>query len=251
MREAARRGAADARALLETSAPPPGSPLADFGAGGATEAAARRVLHGLHVPPSVVAAASRLFGEPRAPRFRAPIERYAYWHGARAGLDRETWRRLSQGTAILTYHAIGAPGEAGSRFVVPARRLRRQLLLLRWSRRPVIDLANLVRSRQAGKLPPAGAVVITFDDGFADNGELAAPLLRRFGTPAALFVVSDCVGGAATGRRRRARVEAARRLVDPGGDGPGRDRDRGAHENASATARAGARPGGGRDRGCP
>ncbi len=61
----------------------------------------------------------------------------------------------------------------------------------------MIDLANLVRSRQAGKLPPAGAVVITFDDGFADNGELAAPLLRRFGTPAALFVVSDCVGGAA------------------------------------------------------
>jgi len=197
LREMARRGATDARALLETSAPPPGSALADFGAGGAIEAATRRVLHWLRVPPSVVAAAAHLSGEPRARRLRAPIGRYAYWHGARAGLDRQTWRRLSQGTAILMYHAIGAPGEGGTRLVVPARQLRRQLLLLRWSRRPVIGLADLVRSRQAGKLPPAGAVVITFDDGFADTGELAAPLLRRFGTPATLFVVTDRVGGAA------------------------------------------------------
>jgi peptidoglycan/xylan/chitin deacetylase (PgdA/CDA1 family) len=183
--------------LRETSAPPPGSPLADFGAGGATEAAARRALHGLRVPPPLVAAAAQLLGEERARRLRAPIGRYAYWHGARAALDRQTWRRLSQGTAILMYHAIGAPGEGGTRFVVPARRLRRQLLLLRWSRRPVIGLADLVRSRQAGELSPAGAVVITFDDGFADTGELAAPLLRSFGTPATLFVVSDRVGGAA------------------------------------------------------
>jgi peptidoglycan/xylan/chitin deacetylase (PgdA/CDA1 family) len=47
------------------------------------------------------------------------------------------------------------------------------------------------------------------DDGYADNRELAAPVLRRFGFPASVFAVSDRIGGAAdwdgagalTGRR--------------------------------------------------
>ena len=39
------------------------------------------------------------------------------------------------------------------------------------------------------------AVAITFDDGFANFAEHAAPLLLAHGLPAALFVVSDHVGG--------------------------------------------------------
>ena len=197
LRNAASRGAADARAFVESQGVPTSSPLADFGAGGTAEAAARRVLHALRVPPSLLAAAGRLRGEGSVERLRAPIARYAYWHGARECLDRETWRRLTQGTAILMYHAIGRADEPGSRFVVPARELERQLRRLRRLRRPIIGLAELVRYRQSGRLPPAGAVVVTFDDGFADNVELAAPLLRRFGVPATLFVVSDRVGAAA------------------------------------------------------
>jgi peptidoglycan/xylan/chitin deacetylase (PgdA/CDA1 family) len=186
LREVARRGAADARAYRATPSSLVSSPLGDFGAGGVAEASARRVLHALHVPPAVVARKGSAFGE-----------RYAYWHGARSTLDRESWRRLTRGTVILMYHAVGRPGEPASRFVVPARRFEQQLRRLRRMRRPVLGLAELVRYRQAGRLPPAGAVVITLDDGFADNGDLAVPLLRRFGLPATLFAVADRVGGRA------------------------------------------------------
>ncbi len=35
---------------------------------------------------------------------------------------------------------------------------------------------------------------VTFDDGYADNHDVAAPVLLRLGVPAAFYVVSDCVG---------------------------------------------------------
>jgi peptidoglycan/xylan/chitin deacetylase (PgdA/CDA1 family) len=198
LREATSRGAADAHAYLAMSPPGlPNSRLGDFGDGGVGEAAARRILHALRVPPAVVARSAALLGQAHAPRCRALNERYAYWHGARGPLDRVTWRKLTQGTAILMYHAVGRPDEPATRFVIPARRFGRQLGWLKRTRRPVLSLTELACYRQAGQLPPPGAVVITLDDGFADNGHLAAPQLRRFHFPATLFAVSDRVGRAA------------------------------------------------------
>ena len=197
LRRAAARGAADARALLGEPGAVGRLPLGDFGAGGTVEATARRMLHALRVPPALLDGAARLGGDGWAARLGPASERYAYWHGARRSLDRETWRRLTLGTAILMYHAIGVRGEAASRFIVPEQRLRRQLRSLARGRRPVLGLAELADHLQAGRLPPAGAVAITLDDGFADNAMLAAPLLRRFGFPATVFVVSDRVGASA------------------------------------------------------
>jgi peptidoglycan/xylan/chitin deacetylase (PgdA/CDA1 family) len=107
------------------------------------------------------------------------------------------------------YHAIGSREEPASRFVVPAERFEQQLRALARRRRPVLGLEELAGRRQEGQLAPAGAVAITMDDGYADNRELAAPLLRRFGFPATVFAVSDRIGGTAdwdgagelTGRR--------------------------------------------------
>lgn len=192
----ATRGEADARALLAGEAALDTLPLADFGVGGPGEAAVRRCLHALRVPPAPVVRACRLLRAGQRERALAAATRYAYWTGARRALDRETWRRLTQGVAILMYYAIGRPGEPGSRFVLPARRFERQL---RWlaRRRTVLGLEELAAHRRAGTLPPAGAVVITLDDGYADAVELAAPLLRRLGLPATVFVVSSKVGGSA------------------------------------------------------
>lgn len=41
---------------------------------------------------------------------------------------------------------------------------------------------------EEGKPLPRRAVAVTFDDGFADNSELAAPILSRFGIPAAFYL---------------------------------------------------------------
>jgi polysaccharide deacetylase len=172
-------------------------PLADFGLGGADEAAFRRVLHTLRVPPGLLRASCRLAGGAHARRAREVSERYAYWHGARRRLETTTWRWLTRGTAVLMYHAFGEADEPASRFVLPAGRFERQLRRLTRRRTPVIALEALVSARQEGRPVPAGAAVITIDDGYADNRALALPLLRRFGFPATVFAVSARTGGVA------------------------------------------------------
>lgn len=41
---------------------------------------------------------------------------------------------------------------------------------------------------------PRPRFAVTFDDGYADNHDVAAPVLQRLGVPAAFYVVSECVG---------------------------------------------------------
>src|SRR5258708_33403993 len=43
------------------------------------------------------------------------------------------------------------------------------------------------------RLPPR-SLLITFDDGFADNRDYALPLLRKHGAPATVFIPSDVIG---------------------------------------------------------
>ena len=89
--------------------------------------------------------------------------------------------------AILTYHSIDPSGSAIS---VAPEEFRRHVAWLASGRVRVVPLEQLLA------LPAeAGAVALTFDDAFANFGEVAAPLLQEHGLPATLFVVSDHVGG--------------------------------------------------------
>lgn len=117
----------------------------------------------------------------------------------------------------------------------------------------VLSLADAVRGIMQRNLP-ARALVITFDDGYADNAQLASPILKRANLPATFFVTSGTLDGgrmfidtliAAAGNSRRATLDltelglsqypldsiaARRRAVDAlipivkGIDGPERDR---------------------------
>lgn len=64
--------------------------------------------------------------------------------------------------------------------------------LARWFR--VLPLRDAIARLQAAELP-ARALAITFDDGYADNVEVALPILQRHGMPASFFVASDYLGG--------------------------------------------------------
>ncbi|MDH3461346.1 MAG: polysaccharide deacetylase family protein [Burkholderiaceae bacterium] len=68
--------------------------------------------------------------------------------------------------------------------------------LLGWvqSQFNVLPLAEGVRRLANHSLPPAAAA-ITFDDGYRDNLDVAAPLLQRRGLPATFFIASGFLDG--------------------------------------------------------
>ncbi|MEO6529190.1 MAG: polysaccharide deacetylase family protein [Gemmatimonadaceae bacterium] len=88
--------------------------------------------------------------------------------------------------AILTYHSVD---ETGSVISIDERTFRRHVAWLSSGRIRVVPLDQL-----ADVPSDEDAIAITFDDGLANFGEIAAPLLLAHGLPATLFVVSDAVG---------------------------------------------------------
>ena len=134
----------------------------------------------------------------RWPAWRDLVWDYAYWRGVRRVATPAEWRSLSRAPIVLMYHAIGAEGEPASAYVLPERRFRRQMAWLTWRGYRVLSLSDIVRARREHRLPPGRSVVLTFDDGYRDNLELACPILRRRHFPATIFMVTDAAGGANT-----------------------------------------------------
>lgn len=87
-------------------------------------------------------------------------------------------------SAILTYHSLD---ESGSVISVPPEQFRRQMEFLASSPVPVVPLHEALRR--------PNCVAITFDDGFRNFLDYAAPVLDRLGLPATVFVVSGHCGG--------------------------------------------------------
>lgn len=99
---------------------------------------------------------------------------------------------------VLMYHSI-CPDER-ERWIAPRNRIsvrlfERQLRRLAETGR-VIPLTRLA---EAPRRPvPGGSIVITFDDGYLDNLEVAAPLLRKYRLPATLYLATGYVANAET-----------------------------------------------------
>jgi peptidoglycan/xylan/chitin deacetylase (PgdA/CDA1 family) len=97
--------------------------------------------------------------------------------------------------AILTYHSVD---DTGSVISLDPATFRRHVAWLASGRVRVVPLQALP------ELPAdEDAIAITFDDGLASFGEIAAPMLRDHGLPVTLFVVSEAVGGDNAWRGRR------------------------------------------------
>jgi glycosyltransferase involved in cell wall biosynthesis len=155
----------------------------------------RRLLLALRVPPGLVAALGTLIpGAGRKQVWFGFVNRYVFWRGARSGMSRKRWRQTTRGVPVLMYHAF-SEGEEGDRYVISRRRFARQLRLLRALRYRVLGFEELARLLRAGEAPPPRSVVLTIDDGYADNLEIALPLLARHRAPATLFLVSRRLGG--------------------------------------------------------
>jgi peptidoglycan/xylan/chitin deacetylase (PgdA/CDA1 family) len=94
---------------------------------------------------------------------------------------------------VLTYHRVANPGIASAvdDGVVDARpdAFDRQLGYL-GRHCNVIELDDVLQFRKGKALPP-NPVLITFDDGYLDNIEVAAPILQRHGMKAVFFIATS------------------------------------------------------------
>jgi peptidoglycan/xylan/chitin deacetylase (PgdA/CDA1 family) len=106
------------------------------------------------------------------------------------------WRPCRHGIPILMYHKVGdaPPGSKMLKLWVSSTMFRRQMNYLKkrgWT--PVVfrDLYD----HWSGVNPlPEKPLLITFDDGYANNYAEAFPILKEFGFRATLFVVTGTVG---------------------------------------------------------
>jgi peptidoglycan/xylan/chitin deacetylase (PgdA/CDA1 family) len=94
------------------------------------------------------------------------------------------------GALILSYHSVTSSAEVpfiDPRYALPVAEFQKQMEFLATHRR-VLAMSDLV-DRVRRRLPiPAGAVVITFDDGYLNTLRVAAPVLDRLGLPALVYL---------------------------------------------------------------
>lgn len=95
---------------------------------------------------------------------------------------------------ILMYHEIADPADTDSQLAVPPSAFARQLGYLHDEGFQTVSAGTLaeIMNGGAGRLPDR-AVVLTFDDGFADFHGQALPLLDRYGLTATLYVTTGWV----------------------------------------------------------
>lgn len=104
------------------------------------------------------------------------------------------WRPVvSGGIPALMYHQIGVPpeGPALRKLWVSPGKFRAQLAYLRENGYETITFADWRDAEKGVKPLPEKPVLITFDDGYANNHELAYPLLREAGMKGGIFLVYE------------------------------------------------------------
>ncbi len=95
------------------------------------------------------------------------------------------------GVPILSYHRVA---DAEDPLSVSPADFERQMRWLAENGYTAVTLAALVDHMTAGSPLPVKPVVITFDDGYADNYHTALPIMSRYGMKATVFVINDFVG---------------------------------------------------------
>jgi hypothetical protein len=95
--------------------------------------------------------------------------------------------------SILIFHRVLPAPDPLFPDEVDARRFDQLLALLKTCFN-IVPLSEGVRGLKSGKLPPRAAC-ITFDDGYADNAEIALPLLQKHGVKATFFVATGFLDG--------------------------------------------------------
>ena len=90
------------------------------------------------------------------------------------------------------YHRIASPRTDPWQLAVTPSHFAEHLEVIRRHGRP-LAVRDVTRALADGRTPRR-AIVVTFDDGYADNLHNALPLLERHDVPATMFIAAECVG---------------------------------------------------------
>jgi len=99
---------------------------------------------------------------------------------------------MQQRALVVVYHRIAEPFLDPQLLCVSPQHFAEHLEIMNRSYAP-LSLRALGQELQGGRVP-SRALVVTFDDGYADNFSHATPLLECYGVPATVFVVSGALG---------------------------------------------------------
>lgn len=98
--------------------------------------------------------------------------------------------------AILYYHSVRDDPRQGAdtlgEIIHSTNVFRHQMEILACNYNPV-TLGDVLAFIREERDLPSRPVVVTFDDGYADNLEIAAPILNHFGIRAAVYVIIDSI----------------------------------------------------------
>ena len=100
-------------------------------------------------------------------------------------------QRVGASALVLTYHRVIDLAFDPQLLAVSPDHFAAQMRLL-CERCRVVPLGELMAAVRERRLAP-GTVAVTFDDGYADNLENAAPVLAASAVPATVFVSSGCI----------------------------------------------------------
>lgn len=112
---------------------------------------------------------------------------------SRVVFDRASRSAQGRKLAVLIYHRVTPSPDDLLPYEPDAATFEGTM---RWVRETfnVLPLERAVRDFKAGSLPPR-AVSITFDDGYANNATVAAPILERLGVHATFFISTGFLDG--------------------------------------------------------
>ncbi len=113
---------------------------------------------------------------------------------------------------IFTYHGVQRcddPVLNADRLQIDPALFEQQIAWIA-SRYRVLRGSEVVEAIRSGRSWPSRAALVTFDDGYSNNLDVAAPVLRRHGVPAVVFVSTGFVDGSERPWWYQARALAAK-----------------------------------------
>lgn len=101
----------------------------------------------------------------------------------------------AQRIPVLMYHRVGEPDHARDVYCIQPERFAAQMHALHAANYQAVSIEDFDAWRRGEHSLPEHAFVLTFDDGFTGVHDFAAPILKKLGWPATVFLVAGKLGG--------------------------------------------------------